>query len=212
MFAGVMSEVKGAGDVLVAWERLQGQGADVRLAMFGEGPVRERVLAHAGARQGRIEAPGRVSHDEVIRRMRTSDLIVVPSRHEFTEGLPMVIQEALALRTPLVLSDHPVFTGYLKEGQGARFFPAGDADALARVVNQTLTDPSGYAQLSEATAAAWRSLQIDTKFHHVLDSLAAKWKMPDRPAPSVAQPPARATDETSSIAPAVRADMPKPAP
>ena len=37
--------------------------------------------------------------------MRESDLVLVTSRHEYTEGFPLTIQHALRTRTPIVASD-----------------------------------------------------------------------------------------------------------
>jgi len=42
--------------------------------------------------------------------MRSADAIVIPSRHEYPEGLPLTIYEALAARTPIVASDHQCFS------------------------------------------------------------------------------------------------------
>ena len=46
--------------------------------------------------------------------MSAHDIVIVPSRHDYPEGLPMTIYEALAMRTPLVVSDHPM----IKAGLG----------------------------------------------------------------------------------------------
>jgi glycosyltransferase involved in cell wall biosynthesis len=122
--------------------------------------------------------------------MRESALVVVPSRHEYTEGLPFVIQEALALRTPVVMSDHPVFMKYFREGEGVRFFKGADPSSLANVIADTLASPQAYEKLSQRTAEAWQSFQIDTRFHHLLERLATVWGKGGARA-QAARPPAR---------------------
>jgi glycosyltransferase involved in cell wall biosynthesis len=177
MFAGAVLEAKGVTDLVRAAEIIHAAGKTVRLHVYGDGPERGRILESAGAREGWISAPGRVGNDRIIPLMREADLVVTPSRHGFAEGLPFVIQEALASRTPLLLSDHPVFANYFQDGAGVRFFPAEDAPALAAVAMELADDPAQYTRLSEQSAAAWQSFQIDTKFHDLLNELDRRWRL-----------------------------------
>jgi glycosyltransferase involved in cell wall biosynthesis len=177
LFVGVMSEAKGVLDFLRAGERLRKAGRSVNLTFLGDGPARPTVVAHPGIADKWITSPGRVGHDEVLKRMRESEILVVPSRPTFAEGMPFVIAEGLAVRTPLVVSDHPIFVQYFREGQGVRFYPAGDDAALADRIVTLLDDPEQYEQLSRASADAWASFQVDTKFHHLLERLSREWAM-----------------------------------
>jgi glycosyltransferase involved in cell wall biosynthesis len=175
LFVGVMSEPKGTLDFLGAGERLRAAGRKIRLVFLGDGPARAKVTSHAGVAEGWIVSPGRVGHDYVLEQMRKADIQVVPSRPEFLEGMPFVIAEGLATRTPLVISDHPIFVKYFLEGQGVAFYPAGDQQALADKMARILDDPAEYQSLSEASAAAWQSFQVPTKFHDLLDRLSLVW-------------------------------------
>jgi glycosyltransferase involved in cell wall biosynthesis len=175
LFAGVVSESKGALDLLRAAERLRRAGRKFRMAFLGDGPVHAAILNHPGTKEGWIESPGRVGNEQVVRRMRESDIIVVPSRHEFPEGMPQVLSEGLAARTPMVISDHPVFLGYFREGQGVRYYPAGNDAALADTIAKVLDDPSEYERLSRASADAWRSFQVETKLRDVLHQVGRMW-------------------------------------
>lgn len=175
LFAGVVSESKGALDLLRAAERLRHSGRKFRLIFLGDGPARAAILDHPGTQDGWIESPGRVGNEQVVSRMRASDIVVVPSRHEFPEGMPQVLSEGLAARTPMVISDHPVFVGYFREGQGVRYYPAGNDAALADAIAKVLDDPAEYERLSRASADAWRSFQVDTKLRDVLHRVAGLW-------------------------------------
>jgi glycosyltransferase involved in cell wall biosynthesis len=179
LFAGVMSAAKGVLDLLRAGERLRESGRKVRLVFLGDGPAREQVRSHVGAAEGWIHAPGRVGHDYVIEQMRASTVQVVPSRPEYTEGMPFVIAEGLAVRTPLVVSDHPIFVKYFREGQGVKFFPAGNDSALASRIGQLLGNAGEYERMSNATSDSWSSFQVATKFHHLIEQLAARWRVPN---------------------------------
>src|SRR5262249_32819892 len=109
LFAGAVTEDKGATDVVRAGEEVRSRGVAVRLTILGNGPARSGLLNHPGVREGWLDAPGLLSNDQVFERMRECWVVVVPSRPAFPEALPLVILEALTARTPVVLSDHPVF-------------------------------------------------------------------------------------------------------
>jgi glycosyltransferase involved in cell wall biosynthesis len=111
---------------------------------------------------------GRVGNDEVFRRMAAAAFVCVPTRHEFPEGFPLTLTEALTAHTPILASDHPVFTRVLKDGDGLRYFPAGDGSALARVMATAADDAAGYEQLSRHTTVAFDKLQCPVRFHEVI--------------------------------------------
>ena len=77
--------------------------------------------------------------------------------------------EAFTAHTPVVASDHPVFTRVLKEGEGLRYFPAGQPASLARTLTGIIADPAGYASLSRETATAFDRLQCPVRFHEVIE-------------------------------------------
>ena len=176
-YAGQMIVNKGVGDLLDAVQKLRDAGRDVRLTAFGEGDDLPNFRDHPAARGGAAELPGRVGNDVVQRAMREADVVCVPTRPAFAEALPLVIGEGLAARTPLVLSDHPIFAGYFAEGTGVTFFPAADAAALAGRLAALADGSAAYAALSESTAAAWQSFQIDTTFADVLARLRDDWRL-----------------------------------
>lgn len=175
LFAGVISRAKGALDLLGAAERLRRNGRQFRLVFLGDGPARAAILDHPGTAEGWIHSPGRVANSQVVQWMRQSDLIVVPSRREFPEGMPQVLSEGLASRTPLLVSDHPVFVKHFRDGEGVRYFSAGNDVELAGAIAELVDDPAECERLSRVSADAWRSLQVQTKFRDVLRQVANLW-------------------------------------
>jgi glycosyltransferase involved in cell wall biosynthesis len=175
MVACALIPEKGVTDAVDACDLLRQRGRDVRLVICGKGPLRQRLLDHRGTKEGWLDVVGQVSHDEVLRRMQGSHLVIVPSRHSFPEAMPFVIQEALAMRTPLIVSDHPIFSQYFSDGDAMRMFAASDPAALAVAIEDLIARPQRYRELSERTAAVWASFQIDTKYHHLLETLNEKW-------------------------------------
>ena len=178
-YVGNMVASKGVGDLLAAVNALNRAGFATRLTACGDGPELGSLRDKAGRDLGdRAEFPGRLPNARVLEIMADADLVCVPSRRDSSEGLPFVATEALARRTPLIASDHPSLTHLLRDGEGVRFFPSGDSDSLARVIREVMSDPDGYARLSEGTAAAFDRLECKTPFHEPLERWAATWEAP----------------------------------
>ncbi len=176
VYAGVLSVDKGVRDLLQAFVQLRQGGLDMSLTVCGDGDLRSELEA-AARQHPSLHLRGRVAHDEVVRLMRAADLVVVPSRSTFAEGLPLTLLESLAVRTPVMASNHPVFRRYFTDGQGLAMFAEADPAALAARVRSVLADPVRYASMSEASASAWASVQEPLLFHDLLQRLEAQWRL-----------------------------------
>lgn len=165
LYAGAIEAAKGVGDLIRAAARLNSLGHSVSLEILGSGNIDEfSIMARKLDMQGVVNFAGRVRNTEVSKRMRETDVVVVPSRHEYPEGLPLTIYEALRSRTPLVASDHPMFSHVLSEGKSAKIFKAGDPRSLADAILSLQQSPSLYELLSANGEEAWNSIQIQTKW------------------------------------------------
>src|SRR5262249_42969378 len=100
-----------------------------------------------------------IGNTEVFEMMAAADLVVVPSRTEYPEGFPLTMFEAIASRTPIVCSDHPMFREVMIDGRNASVFPAGDCHAFASAIRHTLTSSDLYAALSENAPLTWEALK-----------------------------------------------------
>ncbi len=128
-------------------------------------PAFEKRVAGRG---DTIRFLGRVGNDEVFRQMASATFVCVPRRHAFPEGFPLTLTEALTAHTPILASDHPVFTRVLKDGEGLRYFPAGNAAALASLISQLSAEPASYELLSRRTTEAFEKLQCSIRFHEIV--------------------------------------------
>jgi glycosyltransferase involved in cell wall biosynthesis len=172
IYVGSVSESKGVGDILNAVAILQDRNFPVTLQIAGGGEI-EKFTDRAeklGIRD-RVMFLGLVPHHLVIKLMRDANIVVVPSRHEYPEGLPLTIYEAFCSYTPLVASNHPMFRGHLQHKVNSMIFPACNPHLLAGCVAKLLSQPNLYAQISSASDTSWQRLQIPVKWGDLIE----KW-------------------------------------
>ncbi|MGN0976289.1 MAG: glycosyltransferase [Gemmiger sp.] len=129
LFAGRLEELKGIRTVMEAW-KLLGEDAPL-LLVAGDGPLAAWAKANAGPR---VEFLGRVTPQELHRRMAQSRAVVAPSL--CYESFALVPAEAHALGVPVLASDLGNVGASVTDGvDGLRFAP-GDAAALAAAVRR----------------------------------------------------------------------------
>lgn len=169
IYVGMVSAPKGVDDLVHAFAMARDRLPGLTLDVIGEGDVeRLRALCAQLALTG-VNFLGRVSNDTVVQRMAAADAVVVPSRHDYSEGLPLTIYEAFCSRTPLVISDHPMFVSNVKHGQDGLMFRGGDAADLADQLVGLFNDRTLYAALSANSSEAWRKLQIEQTWADAID-------------------------------------------
>lgn len=156
---------KGVGDLIQAVGHLKEKGIKPQLQIAGGGDLApfQRQVAELGL-ASQVAFLGVVAHSRVSELMRESSIVVVPSWHQYGEGLPLTIYEAFCARTPVIGSDHPMFLGNLLHGENALVFRERDAASLAENIERLLTDADLYEKLSQSSAEAWQRLQIPVKW------------------------------------------------
>jgi glycosyltransferase involved in cell wall biosynthesis len=169
IFVGELLESKGVTDCILASAKLNRAGRPTRLTVVGGGqPDRFAALARDSCPDGSVDFVGRVPHRRVLELMRQSDAVIVPSRHEYSEGLPHTIYDAYCTRTPLIASDHPMFRGKVRHGESGLVFPAGNPEALAVTVDELVSDAALYSRLSANSQSAWERLQCPVRWGDLL--------------------------------------------
>jgi glycosyltransferase involved in cell wall biosynthesis len=149
LYVGSVCKAKGVVDLIRAVPE------NVSLTVVGP-------LLEAMPERPNVTFAGIVPNDQIPAMMREADCVVIPSRHEYPEGLPLTIYEALASRTPIIQSDHPMFPNV-----GLKF-PAGDVPALRSAIESLLSDSRLYADLSFNSLAAWEALQIPVTYGELI--------------------------------------------
>jgi glycosyltransferase involved in cell wall biosynthesis len=173
-YAGILSEPKGVGDCLRAVQLLGAKGRYVAASFAGPGEQSAwQKEAESLGIADRVEFLGRVTNIMVRQKMRESDIVVVPSRHDYPEGLPNTLCEGLASRTPVVISDHPAFASRLTDRRDCLIFAAGDAASLADRIAELAGDPALYAALSLNAPRAYASLYFGIEWTRLVGTFIA---------------------------------------
>lgn len=170
-YCGTISENKGVKEIINAISLLNKEGLNIQAKIAGNGEIEKySAMAKKLGIEEQIVFLGLISHNKVIPLMRDSDLVIVPSRIEYAEGFPKVINEALVSRTPLIVSNHPVFMSKLKNEQNAMIFRSGDYVALCEGIKKVINNEKLYYKLSTNSYETWLSLQIPCKFHDLINN------------------------------------------
>ena len=131
-----LSAQKGLPLLLDAAARVKARGRRFRLILVGDGEMRAEVETIIASRDlaDTVSITGFVDAARVREILLTSRAMVLPS---FAEGLPVVIMEALALRTPVIASAI-AGTPELVDATCGWLIPAGSVDALVDAMEHAL--------------------------------------------------------------------------
>src|SRR6266567_2967760 len=135
LFVGRLVERKGVSHLVDAVSLLR-SGVDVRLVIVGDGPERARIEARVREQglDGRVAVRGRVSDAELQAAYAAADVFVLPAvmdRRGDTEGLGVVLLEAMNHRVPVIASAIGGITDIVEDGVSGLLVPPGDGTALA---------------------------------------------------------------------------------
>src|SRR5262245_1121954 len=141
-FAGSFYGYEGLDLLIEALALLAGTRPDLRALLVGGGPQESSLRALAKERrvEQRTIFIGRVPHAEVHRYYGVIDILVYPRRRiRLTEIVtPLKPLEAMAQGRMLVASDVGGHRELIRDGETGFLFPAGDAQALARRIDEIL--------------------------------------------------------------------------
>jgi glycosyltransferase involved in cell wall biosynthesis len=144
---------KGFADLLEACALLARRGLPFRCRIVGAGALRAELQEQTECLGlgGRVELTGPLPQGEVIREMQQAAALAAPcivAADGDRDGLPNVIQEALALGTPVVTTDVTGIPEVVRDGETGLQVPQRDPAALAAALARLLTDPDLRARLA----------------------------------------------------------------
>jgi sugar transferase (PEP-CTERM/EpsH1 system associated) len=124
--------------------------ARLKLAMVGDGPLREEVMEilRTGGAAEASWLPG--ERTDVPELMRALDCFVLPSK---SEGISNVILEAMACGVPVLATGVGGNPELVDSGRTGEIVPSEDVDAMAAAIVRLAGDPARCASLGRAARA-----------------------------------------------------------
>jgi glycosyltransferase involved in cell wall biosynthesis len=171
-----LSPRKGHDVLLDAIRRLRDAAVPVRLTIVGDGS--ERAALEARARELGIETDvefaGAVGNDRVPEYYAATDVFCLPS---FAEGVPTVLQEAMATGLPVVATDVNGTAELVDHERSGLLVSPARSDLLAAALGRLLADPELRRQYGAAGRARierdFDRLGAATRLRGVLDPFLA---------------------------------------
>ncbi|MBM3316909.1 MAG: glycosyltransferase family 4 protein [Candidatus Eisenbacteria bacterium] len=162
LFAGTIVPRKRVPDLVAALAGARERAPGLRLRIAGPlsdpaeaARVRERIAALGLSAHASLTGP--LSQEELFDEYRRAELLVLSSREETA---PQVIAQAMACGLPVVAADAAGVPYMVRDGETARLFPAGDAEACARCLVSLHGDADQRGRL-----AAEGRVQARRRFH-----------------------------------------------
>jgi len=146
---GRLSPEKGQVGLVEAFATAVRGGLDARLLLLGGGPEEARIRQAAIDRgvADRVEMRGRQPEEAVLEAMARADVFVLSS---LSEGLPVVLMEALALELPVIAPAISGIPELVVHGETGLLFPAGRWDVLATRMLEMAGDGDGRTRMAAA--------------------------------------------------------------
>ncbi len=153
LFVGRMVERKGIRYLIQAMPHILKQ-IDAHLTLVGTGMEKQMLedLTESIGMTAHITFAGRVTHEEKVEAYRNSHVFVLPACFDSsgdTEGLGVVLLEALGYGKPVVASGVGGIVDIVKHEKTGLLVPEKDPEALAKTIVRILTDSSLYLRLAE---------------------------------------------------------------
>jgi glycosyltransferase involved in cell wall biosynthesis len=173
LFVGRLVERKGVTRLIEAMGLLSVE-RETRLVIVGEGPERDNIAQKVRelGLEPRVALRGQVSADALRAAYASADAFVLPAtvdRRGDTEGLGVVLLEAMSYGVPVVASRVGGIPDIVEDGVSGLLVPQGDAGALARGIEMLAQDP---ALADRLRAAGYRRLRERFSW----DAIVARWQ------------------------------------
>jgi len=154
LFVGRLIERKGVRHLVRALGVVR-QSTAARLIVIGDGPERSRLeqLAREVGVASHVEFRGRVSDEELRRAYAAADVFVLPSvldARQDTEGLGVVLLEAMNYAVPVIASEIGGITDIVQHERTGLLVPPGNEVALGSALSRVLSDAALARRLGEA--------------------------------------------------------------
>jgi glycosyltransferase involved in cell wall biosynthesis len=162
LLVGRLVPNKGGEDAIRAVAELHRGGANVRLTIVGDGPLRGRLGSLAVELGVDVRFEGRTN--AVADHLRGADILVRPT---LTEGMSLSVLEAMASGVCVVASAVPGNAELIRHGETGLLAAVGDPAAFERALGRAVADPEerrrlGAAALEASKVYSWERCARET--------------------------------------------------
>lgn len=147
LFIASLEPRKGIADLLKVWDILSSRHSHIHLNIYGRGkllPLIESYIENKG-QDCRLHYRGTTISP--LEAMSTHDLQLLTS---YSEGLCLVLIEALSVGTPSVAYDcKPGNAEIITHGQDGYLVPIGDVEAMVERIDYLIRNPAEFSAMSQ---------------------------------------------------------------
>lgn len=212
---GTLLPCKGLPDLIDACRILVRRGVRFECTIVGDGPERralERQIQHRGVTD-HVKIVGYLSQERLIPLYQQASVVVLPALSESHFGIPNVLLEAMAVKTPVVCTPLPSLAEVMEDGKHGLYVPERSPEELADALEVLSRNPEWRRAMGDAGRQKIEKMFDTEKNIAVLHGLFREAGAPplareavmeaghQRPVASVGNSPNRAsTDSTTAAA------------
>lgn len=173
-FIGQIAAHKGTSLIVRAASAMP--AGSVRLLIYGpddQDPEYMRTLREAAGPETQFR--GTFKPDRMVDVLAELDVLAIPST--WYENSPLVLLNALATHTPVLISNVQGLTEFIVEGRDGWSFRRGDLSDLTRVIAKLVADPAAVRAASTKTFYERTTRTMATEVEAIYDRLVrSEWK------------------------------------
>jgi len=160
IYVGRLVESKGMRELIEAHGRLVRRKPNLRLALIGDGVMREQLgtLISASGLDASVILSGGCEPAQVAEWIGAADLLTLPS---WSEGYPNVVVEAIACGRPVVATDVGG-TREIIDATNGILIPARNVDALEQAIDEALERSWDHDAIAAAMRRTWDDVGRET--------------------------------------------------
>ena len=170
VFAGQIIERKGLDILLDALGPIFDEYPSLTLTVIGDGdmmPSLQRLVCERMLSE-RVTFEGVIPPERVPARLAVADLLVLPSRWD---GWGVVVNEALSVGIPAVVSDQCGAADLIENGQNGYVFASEDAGALRTALRSFLNNKWEWSSFRARSAAVGEKISVEAVAPYLIECL-----------------------------------------
>lgn len=176
LYSGTLTRRKRVEVLIEAMALARQRGAQLELAIVGDGPERARLEAQVAALDLRptVRIVGALPFDHALTWYSWAHCLVLPSVH--SEGWPKVVAEGMCHGLLCIAVDHGQLSSML-DGRGI-LLKQGTADEIAEALVRAAADPETFAPVVREAVDWARQYSLEGLRDALASLLADRWESP----------------------------------